>query len=63
MILGIVIGILIGGLVGVSLMAILSMSKDITICDEPEVSLSQEDKFIIIEDIDKDNNTEKQKEC
>ena len=52
MILGIVIGILIGGLVGVSLMAILSMSKDITICDEPEVSLEQEDKFIIIEDID-----------
>lgn len=63
MILGIVIGILIGGLVGVSLMTILSMSKDITICDEPEVSLDQEDKFIIIEDIDKDNNTEKQKEC
>ena len=63
MILGIVIGILIGGLVGVSLMAILSMSKDITICDEPEVSLGQEDKFIIIEDINKDNNTEKQKEC
>ena len=59
MILGIVIGILIGGLVGVSLMAILSMSKDITICDEPEISLDQEDKFIIIED----NNTEKQKEC
>ena len=59
MILGIVIGILIGGLVGVSLMAILSMSKDIKICDEPEVSLDQEDKFIIIED----NNTEKQKEC
>ena len=59
MILGIVIGIVIGGLVGVSLMAILSMSKDITICDESEVSLSQEDKFIIIEDID----TEKQKEC
>ena len=52
MILGIIIGILIGGLVGVSLMAILSMSKDITICDEPEVSLGQEDKFIIIEDID-----------
>lgn len=63
MILGIVIGILIGGLVGVSLMAILSMSKDITICDEPEISLDQEDKFIIIKDIDKDNNTEKQKEC
>ena len=62
MILGIVIGILIGGLVGVSLMAILGMSKDITICDEPEVGLDQEDKFIIIEDIDKDNNTEKQKE-
>lgn len=62
MILGIVIGIVIGGLVGVSLMAILGMSKDITICDEPEVSLDQEDKFIIIEDIDKDNNTEKQKE-
>ena len=59
MILGIVIGIVIGGLVGVSLMAILSMSKDITICDEPEISLDQEDKFIIIED----NNTEKQKEC
>ena len=59
MILGIVIGIIIGGLVGVSLMAILSMSKDITICDEPEISLDQEDKFIIIED----NNTEKQKEC
>ena len=59
MILGIVIGILIGGLVGVSLMAILNMSKDITICDEPEISLDQEDKFIIIED----NNTEKQKEC
>ena len=36
----------------VSLMAILSMSKDITICDEPEISLDQEDKFIIIEDID-----------
>ena len=52
MILGIIIGILIGGLVGVSLMAILSMSKDITICDEPEISLDQEDKFIIIEDID-----------
>ena len=52
MILGIVIGILIAGLVGVSLMAILSMSKDITICDEPEVSLEQEDKFIIIENID-----------
>ena len=52
MILGIVIGILIGGLVGVSLMAILSMSKDIKIYDEPEVSLGQEDKFIIIEDID-----------
>ena len=63
MILGIVIGIVIGGLVGVSLMAILNMSKDITICDEPEISLDQEDKFIIIEDIDKDNNTEKQKEC
>ena len=59
MILGIVIGIVIGGLVGVSLMAILSMSKDITICDEPEISLDQEDKFIIIGD----NNTEKQKEC
>ncbi len=59
MILGIVIGIVIGGLVGVSLMAILNMSKDITICDEPEVSLDLEDKFIIIED----NNTEKQKEC
>ena len=59
MILGIVIGIVIGGLVGVSLMAILNMSKDITICDEPEISLDQEDKFIIIED----NNTEKQKEC
>ena len=52
MILGNVIGILIGGLVGVSLMAILSMSKDIKICDEPEVSLDQEEKFIIIEDID-----------
>ena len=52
MILGIVIGIVIGGLVGVSLMAILNMSKDITICDEPEISLDQEDKFIIIEDID-----------
>lgn len=52
MILGIVIGILIGGLVGVSLMAILSMSKDITICDEPEISLDQEDKFIVIENID-----------
>ena len=63
MILSIIIGVLIGGLVGVSLMAILSMSKDITICDEPEVSFGQEDKFIIIEDIDKDNNTEKQKEC
>ena len=63
MILGIVIGIVIGGLVGVSLKAILSMGKDITICDEPESSLDQEDKFIIIEDIDKDNNTEKQKEC
>ena len=63
MILGIIIGVLIGGLVGVSLMAILNMSKDITICDEPEISLDQEDKFIIIEDIDKDNNTEKQKEC
>ena len=59
MILGIIIGVLIGGLVGVSLMAILNMSKDITICDEPEISLDQEDKFIIIED----NNTEKQKEC
>ncbi len=35
MILGIIIGIVIGGLVGVSLMAILSMSKDSTICDEP----------------------------
>lgn len=56
MILGIVIGILISGLVGVSLMAILSMSKDITICDEPEVSLDQEDKFIIIEDINKEND-------
>ena len=63
MILGIIIGVLISGLVGVSLMAILNMSKDITICDEPEISLDQEDKFIIIEDIDKDNNTEKQKEC
>ena len=63
MILGIIIWVLIGGLVGVSLMAILSMSKDIAICDEPEISLDQEDKFIIIEDIDKDNNTEKQKEC
>ena len=56
MILGIIIGILIGGLVGVSLMAILSMSKDITICDEPEISLDQEDKFIIIEDINKEND-------
>ena len=60
MILGIIIGVLIGGLVGVSLMAILSMSKDITICDEPEVSLEQEDKFIIIEDID--TNKEQLKE-
>lgn len=56
MILGIVIGIVICGLVGVSLMAILSISKDITICDEPEVSLEQEDKFIIIEDINKEND-------
>ena len=56
MIIGIVIGIVIGGLVGVSLMAILGMSKDITICDEPEVSLDQEDKFIIIEDINKEND-------
>ena len=56
MILGIIIGVLIGGLVGVSLMAILSMSKDITICDEPEISLDQEDKFIIIEDINKEND-------
>lgn len=60
MILGIVIGIVIGGLVGVSLMAILSMGKDITICDEPEVSLDQEDKFIIIEDIE--SNKENKKE-
>lgn len=60
MILGIVIGILIGGLVGLSLMAILSMSKDITICDEPEVSLGQEDKFIVIENID--TNKEQLKE-
>ena len=52
MILGIIIGVLIGGLVSVSLMAILSINKDITICDESEVSLGQEDKFIIIEDID-----------
>lgn len=58
MILGIIIGVLIGGLVGVSLMAILSMSKDIIICDEPEVSLGQEDKFIIIEDVNKENNIE-----
>ena len=60
MILGIIIGILIGGLVGVSLMAILSISKDITICDEPEVSLDQEDKFIVIENID--TNKEQLKE-
>ena len=60
MILGIIIGVLIGGLVGVSLMAILSMSKDITICDEPEISLEQEDKFIVIENID--TNKEQLKE-
>ena len=60
MILGIIIGVLIGGLVGVSLMAILSMSKDITICDEPEVSLEQENKFIVIENID--TNKEQLKE-
>lgn len=60
MILGIIIGVLIGGLVGVSSIALLSMSKDITICDEPEVSLEQEDKFIVIENID--TNKEQLKE-
>ena len=52
MILGIVIGIVIGGFFGVSLMAILNVGKYVDINDEPEISLDQEDKFIVIEDIE-----------
>lgn len=51
---GIVIGVFIGGFLGVTIMALLSVSKNVLISSE-EHSLGQEDKIIVVEDIISDS--------